>query len=128
MENYLMSTNLDFWTNFNLLCTDVRRSDGLRYRCFQAETSEFNYRATSDDKMGRLEVRLPGCRREDLGLTVSGQTLTVAARLDGQDLRQDFTLDDDLDPATVTARYADGLLTVTTSRRAAGEPRRVSID
>jgi HSP20 family protein len=78
-----------------------------------------------------LTVDLPGVPRDAVAVEVVDRKLTIAVRheADGEQLSWSRTvqLGGSLDPDAVSARYADGRLTVTVPPTPTAEPRRVAI-
>ena len=79
-----------------------------------------------------LTVDLPGVPREAVSVEVTDRKLTIAVRheADGEQLSWSRTvqLGGSLDPDGVSARYADGRLTVIVPPTPAAAPRQVAID
>ena len=90
-----------------------------------------------------LKAELPAVRREDIRLSMEGQTLTLEAeRHMGTDLDRDryhrieraygtfrrtFTLPPSVDASRIAAEYQDGLLTVRLPRREESKPRQIEV-
>ena len=90
-----------------------------------------------------LKAELPAVRREDIKVSMEGQTLTIEAErhLDtdvqrdryhrierGYGLfRRSFTLPATVDGARIAAEYQDGLLTVRLPRREETKPRQIEV-
>lgn len=84
---------------------------------------------------------VPGLKQEDLSITIHRNVLTLEGqrRYDGSEkdrvwlgrsygaFRRSFTLPDDADPERMTAALADGVLTVTVTKQAKEQPRRIPI-
>jgi HSP20 family protein len=90
-----------------------------------------------------LKAELPAVRREDMKVSMEGQTLTVEAErhLD-TDVRRDryhriergygivrrsFTLPASVDTARIAAEYHDGVLTLRMPRREEAKPRQIEV-
>lgn len=90
-----------------------------------------------------LKAELPAVRREDIKVSLEGQTLTLEAeRHVDTDVQRDryhrieraygafrrsFTLPTSVDAGRIEASYQDGLLTVRLPRREEAKPRQISV-
>jgi HSP20 family protein len=95
---------------------------------------------SSDDAVV-LVCDVPGVRREDLDIVLDGRELTISGRREfernGSEqvalgrpygrFRRSFTLADALDPDSLSAELADGVLTVRIQKHAKARPRRIPI-
>ncbi len=84
-----------------------------------------NMRAERDEKADTFYVELPGVKKEDIKVTVSGEytLLLEAKRKVGKtetQFRTELASEKDIGNATLT--YADGLLTVTVEPKPKAEP------
>jgi HSP20 family protein len=89
---------------------------------------------TEDDKAYTVCADMPGVKKEDIMVDVHGNEVSIAAELkreseetSGKQLRTErvygmqrgsFTLASDVDEAGVTARYADGVLSLVLPKKA----------
>ena len=71
-----------------------------------------------------LTVDLPGTPAEALDVAVADRVLTIAVATDELSWSRSVRLGAALDAEQVSARYADGRLTVTVAAAATAEPRR----
>lgn len=90
-----------------------------------------------------LKAELPAVRRDDIKLSMEGQTLTLEAErhLDADvqrdryhriergygAFRRSFTLPATVDASRISAEYQDGLLTVRLPRREEAKPRQIEV-
>jgi len=90
-----------------------------------------------------LKAELPAVRREDIKLSMEGQTLTLEAErhVDTEvqrdryhriergygAFRRSFTLPASVDASRIVAEYQDGLLTVRLPRREESKPRQIEV-
>lgn len=90
-----------------------------------------------------LTAELPGVRRDDIKVSMEGQSLMLEAeRHIDTDVQRDryhriergygtfrrsFTLPPTVDPTRIAAEYADGLLTVRLPRREESKPRQIEV-
>lgn len=69
-----------------------------------------------------LAVDLPGTPAEQVGVSVSGRTLTLSVKGESSVWERSLRLGAALDPEQVSASYVDGRLTVTVAPAAAAQP------
>ena len=74
-----------------------------------------------------LTADFPGTPAEAVDVTVAGRALTISVASDDLSWTRSVKLGTALDAEQVSARYADGRLTVTVAAVAAAQPRRVEI-
>jgi HSP20 family protein len=96
-----------------------------------------------DDQKLVLNLEVPGIRREDLEINVEGRTLTVKGerkfateakeenfhrieRRYGSFVRT-FTLPSSVNPEQITATSADGVLSISLSKRPEAKPRQIAV-
>ena len=82
--------------------------------------------ASLDVQIEKGVLTIAGERKADLPPADAKTTIHIDERFRGR-FRRVLTLSDDLDPNAVQARYHDGLLHISIQRRAATQPRRISI-
>ncbi len=87
------------------------------------------------------EVELPGVRKDDISIELTGQELTITGQYPGAggegralirgrrsgQFEYRVTLPGQADPDKITASLADGVLTVTVPKAEADKPRRIEI-
>lgn len=101
---------------------------------------------TESEKAYTIRVEMPGVNREDVSVSVEGDSLIVQGEKREEKVREEehchytersygsfqrvLALPADADPDGLTARFRDGVLTVTVGRRegAAAETKRISIE
>ena len=93
-----------------------------------------------------VEAELPGFKKEEIDITLENQTLTIAAQRQyetkqGDDKKgelllherrysrflRSFTLPPTVDEGSVNAKLADGVLTVTITKREETKPRKIKV-
>jgi HSP20 family protein len=93
-----------------------------------------------------VEAELPGFKKEEVDITLENQTLTIAAERRFENKQGDekkgelllherrysrflrsFTLPPTVDEGSVNARLADGVLTVTITKREETKPRKIKV-
>jgi HSP20 family protein len=104
----------------------------------------FRVEITERDDAYVLRAELAGVRKEDISVSVDGDTVAISAELrperegkgDGRVLRAErcygklcrtFALDQAVDGDGAQARYADGVLELTLPKKVAAQARRVTI-
>jgi HSP20 family molecular chaperone IbpA len=75
-----------------------------------------------------LTADFPGTPPEAVDVSVAGRVLTISVETDELSFTRSVKLGSALDAEQVSARYADGRLTVTVAAVAAAEPRRIAIE
>jgi len=100
---------------------------------------------TEDDKAFKVRAEIPGFKREEINVSVSGDQVTIAAETKsekeekkgeqvvmrelyyGKQYRS-FTLPQDVDDAKTTAKYADGVLELVLPKKGATATKKIAID
>ena len=89
-----------------------------------------------DDDHAYVRAELPGVKREDIGVEVTGGTLTITAKHsaagDGGEGAATFTrtvsLGDAVQAEKITAAYENGVLTITLPKAEAAKPRKIAVN
>lgn len=109
-----------------------------------ASTGQFRVEVAEKDNAYVLRGELPGVKKDDINITIDGDTVAITAEVknekdvkDGERvLRSErhygkvyraFTLGQAVDEAGAQARYADGVLELTLPKKAAVQAKRISI-
>ena len=99
---------------------------------------------TEDDKVYTLRAEIPGVKKEDINVTIDGDTVAISAEVKNEKdvkngervlrsersygkLYRAFTLGQALEEAGTHAKYADGVLELTLPKKAAAQAKRISI-
>jgi len=82
--------------------------------------------AAIDVQIEKSVLTVAGERKDDLPAKEEKAAVHIDERFAGR-FRRVVTLPDDVDPSAVNARYRDGVLHISISRREAAQPRRISI-
>ena len=82
--------------------------------------------AAIDVQIEKSVLTVAGERKDDLPTKEEKAAVHIDERFAGR-FRRVVTLPDDVDPGAVNARYRDGVLHISISRREAAQPRRISI-
>ena len=107
-------------------------------------TAPFRVEIAEKDNAYVLRGDLPGVRKEDINVSIDGDTVAITAEVrnekevkDGErtlrseryygKLYRAFTLDQAVEEDTAQAKYADGVLELTLPKKAAAQAKRVTI-
>lgn len=107
-------------------------------------TRTFRVDVSENDKAYTLRAELPGVKKEDINVTIDGDTVAVSAEVKHEKdvkngervlrseryagkLYRAFTLGQTMDEASSTAKYADGVLELTLPKKAAVQAKRITI-
>jgi HSP20 family protein len=107
-------------------------------------TGTFRVDVSENDKAYTLRAELPGVKKEDINVTIDGDTVAVSAEVKHErdaknservlrseryagKLYRAFTLGQTMEEASATAKYADGVLELTLPKKAAVQAKRISI-
>ncbi len=99
---------------------------------------------SEDDRAYKIRAELPGVKKEDINVTISGNKVTLTAEVkkekeekEGEkvvrseryygSLYRSFTLDQDVNEAESQAKFADGVLTLTLPKKAAAAVKKLPI-
>ena len=90
-----------------------------------------------------LRLNLPGVEQKDLQVQIADHTLVIEARREESfregltcvrqefpvvDYRAAYELPEDVDVSAISAKLANGILTVTLKKREAAKPRRIAVN
>jgi HSP20 family protein len=109
-----------------------------------SSTGTFRVDVSENDKAYTLRAELPGMKKEDINVTIDGDTVAVSAEVKHEKdvkngervlrseryagkLYRAFTLGQTMDDASATAKYADGVLELTLPKKATVQTKRISI-
>ena len=109
-----------------------------------AGAAQFRVDVTENENAYRLHAEIPGVKKEDIQITVDGDTVAVSAEVKNEKdakngdrvLRSEryygkvyraFTLGQPVDETATAAKYADGVLEVTLPKKAAVQAKRITI-
>ena len=109
-----------------------------------AGAAQFRVDVTENENAYRLHAEIPGVKKEDIQITVDGDTVAVSAEVKHEKdakngervLRSEryygkvyraFTLGQPIDETGTAAKYADGVLEVTLPKKAAAQAKRITI-
>lgn len=136
------ATRFDPATDFE----DLFRGLSLRplVRELENAVSDLRMDVQEDDKAYRVEVDVPGAKKEDIQVTVEGNQVTVEADIKREETREDrkqihteryvgksyraFGLPQEVDSDKCEAQYDDGVLTLTLPKKSNGQSKRVAIN
>ena len=109
-----------------------------------AGAAQFRVDVSENEKAYTLRAEIPGVKKEDINVTVDGDTVAVSAEVKNEKevkngervLRSEryygkvyraFTLGQAVDEAGIGAKYADGVLELTLPKKAAAQAKRITI-
>ena len=139
--------NLTRYSPFDDTLDDLFRGFFVRPVSFEGHasgTGTFRVDVAENDKAYILRAELPGVKKEDINVTIDGDTVAVSAEVKAEKdvkngervlrseryagkLYRAFTLGQTMDDASATAKYADGVLELTLPKKAAVQAKRISI-
>ena len=138
--------NLTRYNPFDDAFDELFRGFFVRPVNFEAPASagQFRVEVAEKDNAYVLRGELPGVKKDDISVTIDGDTVAISAEVknekevkDGERvLRSErhygkvyraFTLGQALDEANAKAKYADGVLELTLPKKAAVQAKRISI-
>ena len=110
----------------------------------QAGTAQIRVDVTENDNAYNLRAEIPGVKKDDIQITIDGDTVAVAAEVKNEKdvkngervLRTEryygkvyraFTLGQAVDETAAAAKYADGVLELTLPKKAAVQAKRITI-
>lgn len=116
----------------------------VRYEGQASTGAAFRVDVAENDKAYVLRAELPGVKKEDIHVTIDGDTVAVSAEAKAEKevkngervlrseryagkLYRAFTLGQAMDEASATAKYADGVLELTLPKKAAVQAKRITI-
>ena len=106
--------------------------------------AQFRVDVTENDDAYTLRAEIPGVKKEDIQITIDGDTVAVAAEVKNEKEAKDgervlrterhygkvyraFTLGQSVDEASAAAKYADGVLELKLPKKAAVQAKRITI-
>lgn len=139
--------NLTRYSPLDDVVDDLFRGFFVRPVRFEGEgrdTAAFRVDVTENDKAYTLRAELPGVKKENINVTIDGDTVAVSAEVKAEkDVKNDervlraeryvgklyraFTLGQTMDEASATAKFSDGVLELTLPKKAAVQAKRITI-
>ena len=109
-----------------------------------AAPAQFRVEVAEKDKEYVLRGELPGVKKDDINITIDGDTVAITAEVKGEKdvkdgervlrserhygkLYRAFTLGQAVDEAAAQAKYADGVLELTLPKKAAVQAKRITV-
>ena len=116
----------------------------VRYEGQSGTGAAFRVDVAENDKAYTLRAELPGVKKEDIHVTIDGDTVAVSAEVKTEKdvkngerilrserytgkLYRAFTLGQPMDEGAAAAKFADGVLELTLPKKAAVQAKRVTI-
>ena len=84
-------------------------------------------RVQDDDDGATITVDMPGVDVDDVDLTLHGGTLTITGKRGGQTYRYRVALSEAIDPNSLEADLAKGVLTIRAHKRPEAKPRKIAL-
>lgn len=91
------------------------------------ERHDSSHRVTTTDEGLEMSFDLPGVKRSDLSVQVTGHQLDISGQVRGRDFKQSYRINRIYNPDPNTATLEDGVLTLRFSRTADSRPRTVDV-
>ena len=125
---------------------DLLRGFFVRPLAFESSaTPQFRMDVAEDENAYRVKADLPGVKKDDIAVTVEGDTVTVTAEVRGEKearngdrvlrterytgkLARSFSLGQDVDETGADARLVDGVLELVLPKKAAAARKRLTIN
>ena len=109
-----------------------------------AGAAQFRVDVSENEKAYTLRAELPGVKKEDINVTIDGDTVAISAEVKSEKevkngdrvlrseryygkLYRAFTLGQAVEEAGTHARYADGVLELTLPKKAAAQAKRITV-
>lgn len=109
-----------------------------------AGAAQFRVDVSENEKAYRLRAEIPGVKKEDINVTIDGDTVAISAEVKNEKevkngervLRSEryygkvyraFTLGQAVEEAGTSAKYANGILELTLPKKAAAQAKRITI-
>jgi HSP20 family protein len=109
-----------------------------------AGAAQFRVDVSENEKAYTLRAELPGVKKEDINVTIDGDTVAISAEVKHEKdvkngdrvlrseryygkLYRAFTLGQAVEEAGTSAKYADGVLELTLPKKAAAQAKRITI-
>ncbi len=109
------------------------------------ELPQFKMDVKETDKSYTVHADLPGVKKEDIHVSIEGNTVSIAAETRSESEQKEgekvlkrergygkvfrsFSLGSDIDEAAANARYNDGVLELTLPKKAAAASKRLAIE
>ena len=116
----------------------------VRYEGQPSTGAAFRVDVAENDKAYTLRAELPGVKKDDIHVTIDGDTVAVSAEVKAEKdvkngerilrseryvgkLYRAFTLGQPMDEGAATAKFADGVLELTLPKKAAVQAKRITI-
>lgn len=111
----------------------------------QVQTPSIKMDVKEDEKGYRVHAELPGVKKEDIHVSVDGNTVAISAEVKQEKevkegervlrseryfgkVSRSFQLSQDVDDAKASAKFNDGVLELSLPKRAGASSRRLNID
>jgi len=138
--------NIARFSPFDETIDDLFRGFLVRPVSYDGPTAAAQFRVdvSENDQAYILRAEIPGVKKEDIGVTIDGDTVAISAEVKNEKdvkngervLRSEryfgkvyraFTLGQAVDEAGANAKYANGVLELTLPKKAAVQAKRITI-
>ncbi|MGH8660547.1 MAG: Hsp20/alpha crystallin family protein [Burkholderiales bacterium] len=138
--------NITRYTPFDDAFDDLFRGFFVRPVSYEAPAgaAQFRVDVSEDEKAYTLRAEIPGVKKEDINVTIDGDTVAISAEVKNEKevkngervLRSErchgkvyraFTLGQAVEEAGTSAKYANGVLELTLPKKAATQAKRITI-
>jgi HSP20 family protein len=110
----------------------------------ERELPQFKMDVKEDDKAYRVHADLPGVKKEDIHITIEGNTVTISAESQSESEKKEgekvlrrersygkvtrsFSLATEVDEATASAKYSDGVLELVLPKKVVAAGKRLTV-
>jgi HSP20 family protein len=138
--------NITRYNPFDEAFDDLFRGFFVRPLGFEAPAgaAQFRVDVSEDEKAYQIRAEVPGVRKEDINVTIDGDTVAISAEVKNEKevkngervlrseryygkLYRAFTLGQAVEEAGTSAKYANGVLELTLPKKAAAQAKRITI-
>jgi HSP20 family protein len=138
--------NITRYNPFDEAFDDLFRGFFVRPLGFEAPAgaAQFRVDVSEDEKSYQIRAEVPGVRKEDINVTIDGDTVAISAEVKNEKevkngermlrseryygkLYRAFTLGQAVEEGGTSARYANGVLELTLPKKAAAQAKRITI-
>jgi HSP20 family molecular chaperone IbpA len=88
---------------------------------------DFGFEVTRTESGYEVEVPVPGFSSTSIEMTLKDGIVSANGRTDRRTFSRSFVVPEDVDPETISASVADGMLTITLERRPEAQPKRIAV-
>lgn len=86
-----------------------------------------SYRVNATDECLELSFDLPGTKRSDLSVQVTGHQVDISGKIREKNFKYSYRINKAYDPSTIEAKLEDGVLTLRLERTPESRPRTIDV-